>query len=112
MESIDFYCACQNLKAFLKEQDKLNDILKLLYPSSTVFAEFGNKFIYDYITVVELAMGNKANLFSWFVFENDFGKNELVLNVNNFNYKICNEEQFFDIHIQIKNNLNLSSLTV
>ncbi|MDI1317743.1 hypothetical protein [Flavobacterium sp.] len=105
MEYKDFYSACQNLKEFLKEQDKLNNVVKLLYPSSTFFFEFGNKFIDDYITVVELALGDKLTLFSWFVFENEFGKNELVLKVNNFGYKICNEEQFFDIYIQSKRNL-------
>jgi hypothetical protein len=111
MEYKDFYNACQNLKDYFKEQEKLNTVLNSLHPSSTVFSEFGNKFIFDYVKVVELAVGDELNYFSWFVFENEFGKNELVLNVNDFNFKICNEEQFFEYIIKNMHHLvRLSSI--
>lgn len=45
MEYKDFYYASHNLKEFIKEQDKLDAVLKVISPSSTGVCEFGNKFI-------------------------------------------------------------------
>lgn len=102
MEYKDFYYASNNLKIFINEQDKLNTILKILSPSSGGFCDFGNKFIDDYISLLELALCDDSNWFSWFVFENEFGKNELEVKVNGINYKICNEKQFFEVFIKMK----------
>ena len=103
MEYKDFYYASQNLKEFIKEQDKLDAVLKVISPSSTGVCEFGNEFIDAYIKVVEIALGDEYNWFSWFVFENDFGKNEMKVVVNDKEYKICNEKQFFDVCIKLHN---------
>ena len=101
MEYKDFYYASHNLKEFMKEQDKLDAVLKVISPTSTDVCEFGNKFIDDYIQVVENALGDKFNGFSWFVFENDFGKKKMKVKVNSKEYKICNEKQFFDVCIKL-----------
>ena len=63
--------------------------------------EFGNKFIDDYIRVVEISLGDKSNWFSWFIFENDFGKNKMKVKVNNIEYIIQNEKQFYNVCIKI-----------
>ena len=101
MEYKDFYYASHNLKEFIKEQDKLDAVLKVISPSSTGVCEFGNKFIDDYIKVVEIALGDEFNWFSWFVFENDFGKKKMKVKVDNKEYKICDEKQFFDVCIKL-----------
>jgi hypothetical protein len=104
MTYTDFYIACKSLKDFLQEQQELNAVFRVLSVNSTVTSEFGNNFIDQYIAVVELAIEDKFGLFSWFVFENNFGKNELVFTVNNYRFKICNEQQFYDVYIFIKQN--------
>jgi hypothetical protein len=100
MEYEDFYLASSNLKCFLKEKDKLTLFIKLLSSDSSGYFDFGDKFIDDYISLLQLALGDKSDWFSWFVFENEFGKNELEVLVNGINYKICNEKQFYDIFIK------------
>lgn len=100
MEYKDFYYASHNLKEFIKEQYKLDAVLKVVSPSSTGVCEFGNKFIDDYIKVVEIALGDECNWFSWFVFENDFGKKKMKVKVDGKEYKICDEKQFFDVCIK------------
>jgi len=61
--------------------------------------EFGNSFIDDYIRVVEIALDDKYEWFSWFVFDNDFGRNEMVVTVEGKEYKISNEKEFYDVCI-------------
>lgn len=105
MEYKDFYYASCNLKEFIKEQDKLHAVLNVISPSSPGVCEFGDKFIDDYIKVVEIALGDENNWFSWFVFENDFGKKKLKVKVDNKWYKICDEKQFFDFYIKLHSSL-------
>ena len=97
MEYKDFFEASISLQNFIKEQDKLNDVLKVISPSSTSVCEFGNTFIDDYIRVVEIALGDTNQWFAWFAFDNDFGKNRMVVKVNDKAYKICDEKQFYDV---------------
>jgi len=101
MEYKDFYEAIGSLKDFIKEQDKLDAVLKVISPSSTGVCEFGNKFIDDYIKILEIALGDTNQWVSWFVFENDFGKNKLEVRVNDIEYEISNERQFFDIILNV-----------
>jgi hypothetical protein len=103
MEYKDFFEASISLQNFIKEQDKLNDVLKVISPSSTSVCEFGNTFIDDYIKVVEIALGDTNQWFSWFAFENNFGKNRMVVKVNGKSYKICDERQFYDVCIKLYN---------
>lgn len=109
MKYTQFLEASNKLKKFIKEQEKLNDVLKVISPTSTAVVEFGNEFIDDYIQIVEIALEDYSNSFSWFVFENDFGKNKLKVKINDNEHVISNEQQFFEIcikktHIQKKHN--------
>lgn len=101
MEYKDFYEAIQSLKDFIKEQDKLDAVLKIISPTSTGVCEFGNKFIDDYIKILEIALGDTSQWVSWFVFENDFGNKRLEVRVNDIEYEISNERQFFDIILNV-----------
>lgn len=101
MEYKDFYEAIQSLKDFFKEQDKLDAVLKVISPTSTGVCEFGNEFIDDYIKIVEIALGDTNQWVSWFVFENEFGKNKLEVKVNDIGYEISNEREFFDIILNV-----------
>ena len=97
MEYEQFLKASNNLKQFLKEQDKLNNVLKVISPTSTGVVEFGNEFIDGYINVVEIALGDNYNWFSWFIFENDFGAKKLTVIINDEIYTIYDEFTFFNI---------------
>lgn len=99
MEYKDFLKASNALKKFMNEQDELDNVMKVISPSSTGVVEFGNSFIDDYIRVVEIALDDKYEWFSWFVFENDFGRNKLVVTVEGKEYKICDEEEFYSVCI-------------
>jgi len=101
MEYKDFYEAIQSLKDFIEEQDKLDAVLKVISPTSTGVCEFGNKFIDDYIKIVGIALGDTNQWVSWFVFENEFGKNKLEVKVNDIGYEISNEREFFDIILNV-----------
>ena len=107
MEYEDFYKAMDSIREFMKEQDKLNELLQVISQSSTVVCEIGNKFIDVYIKIVEISLGDTNQWVSWFVFENEFGKNRLVLKVNDIPYKICDERQFFDVCI-LNHTLNIT----
>ena len=99
MEYEDFLKASNALKKFMNEQDELDNVIKVISPSSTGVVEFGNSFIDDYIRVVEIALEDKYEWFSWFVFDNDFGENEMVVTVEGKEYKISNEQEFYDVCI-------------
>ena len=96
-----FLEASNKLKNFIKEQEKLNDVLKVISPTSTGVVEFGNDFIDDYVRVVELALGDEFNWFSWFVFDNNFGSNKLKVKVNGKEYMIFGEQQFYNVCIKM-----------
>lgn len=101
MEYKQFLEASNKLKKFIKEQEKLNDVLKVISPTSTGVVEFGNEFIDDFIQVVEIALGDDYNWFSWFVFENDFGNKKLKVKVDEKEYVILGEQQFFNVCIKL-----------
>lgn len=100
MDYEDFYSASNNLKVFFNELDKLNLLTQVLSTNASSYTDFADKFIDDYINLLQLALGDKSDWYSWFVFENAFGKNELEVLVKGVNYKICNEKQFLDICIK------------
>lgn len=96
----NFYYAIQNLKRFMKEQDKLDAVLKVISPTTTGVCEFGNVFIDDYIKLLELAVNDDSNWVCWFVFDNDFGVKKLkVKNKFGLSVKIANEKQLYDVCI-------------
>lgn len=102
MEYEQFYKASQNLEEFIREQEKLDAVLKVIAPSSTAVCEFGNKFIDDYINVVEIALNDTGNWFSWFVFDNDFGRKKLTVNFDGEEFVISDEKTFFEIIVFFK----------
>lgn len=97
----EFLKASNDLKAFFKEQKKLDAALNVISPSGTSVVEFGNEFVDSYIDVVEVALGDESNSFSWFVFTNDFGAKKLQVRVDGVTYRIKNEKDFFDICITL-----------
>jgi len=91
-----FKKAIDGLKAFEKEQEKLDAALKIISPSSTGVVEFGNWFIDDYIKLFEAAIGNESNLISWFVFENEYGTKGYSIINNGKEYKINTDKDLYD----------------
>ena len=92
-----FLLSMEMLKDFISEQKKLNDVLNIISPSSTGIVEFGNKFIDDYIWLIETALIDDSNWVSWFVFENDFGKRRLRAGSKGNAVPICDEKDLYNV---------------
>lgn len=99
----DFHNAICNLKKFMKEQEKLDNVIKVISPSGTNVCEFGNEFIENYIDLLEKSVNDELKLIGWFVFDNNFGKNKLTVSINNKEYIISSEKKLFDIYIKTLN---------
>jgi len=93
----DFHYALTKLKKFLDEQDKLTQVINVIAPSGTCVCEFGNEFIDDYINLLECSVNDDSNWVSWFVFENEFGKKGLIINIDNKKYKIKSDKLLYDV---------------
>lgn len=89
----EFESSINNLKEFMKELDKLNDVLKVLSPSGTCVCEIGGKFIDDYISLIERSLNDKDNSVSWFVFDNDFGSRKLSIGLEGIGEFIISDEK-------------------
>ena len=66
------------IQEFSNDQDKLQEGLKILSPSSTGVIEFGSKFIDKYIQTLSDVLDDDCQFISWYVFENGFGKKRLT----------------------------------
>lgn len=89
----EFESSINNLKEFMKEREKLNDVLKVLSPSGTCVCEIGGKFIDDYISLIERSINDKDNSVSWFVFDNDFGSRKLSIGLEGIGEFIISDEK-------------------
>ncbi len=98
----EFQQSIKNLKDFFKELEGLESILKILSPSGTGVCEIGHKFIDDYISLLELALGDNSNIVSWFVFENEFGNRKLSCHIFDKEYKIRNEKDLYNFLKKMK----------
>ena len=95
-----FKMSCDKLKKFMKEQEKLDAVIKVISPTSTGVVEFGNEFIDDYSRVVEIGLNDQCNWFAWFVFDNDFGKKKMEIRIDGKKYIIENEQIFYDVCVK------------
>lgn len=102
----EFESSINNLKEFMKERDKLNDVLKVLSPSGTCVCEIGGKFIDDYISLIERSINDKDNSVSWFVFDNDFGSRKLAIGLEGIGeYVISDEKILYEVIQRINGTL-------
>lgn len=93
----EFEISISKLKKFFAEKEKLDNITKILTSNNLSSTEFGSRFIDDYISVIEIALGDKNNSVAWFVFDNDFGKKKLTITVQGIPHKITNEKKLYKI---------------
>lgn len=94
----EFESSINNLKEFMKEREKLNDLLNVLSPSGTCVCEIGGKFIDDYISLVERSINDKDKSVSWFVFDNDFGSRKLTIGLEGVGeYVISDEKILYEV---------------
>jgi len=92
-----FYYAISKLKKFMKEQKKLDEVLKVISPSGNAVCEFGNEFIDDYIKLLEESTNDDSGWISWFVFENEFGAKGLEVKTTDGKCKIKSEKSLYNI---------------
>lgn len=101
MKQEKFIRFCNELKAFYKEQKKLDDVLKVVCPSSTGVVELGNDFVGAYVDLMDDALGT-GDFFSWFVFDNDFGARKRSIKIDGKEYVVKNEVDFYNIIDKLK----------
>ena len=94
----EFESSINNLKEFMKEREKLDDVLNAISPTGTCVCEIGGKFIDDYISLLELSINDKDNSVSWFVFDNDFGSKKLTIRREGVGeYVISDEKILYEV---------------
>lgn len=94
----EFESSINNLKEFMKEREKLDDVLNAISPSGTCVCEIGGKFIDDYISLLERSINDKNNSVSWFVFDNDFGSRKLTIGLEGVGeYVISDEKILYEV---------------
>lgn len=102
----EFESSINNLKEFMKELEKLTDVLNVLSPSGTCVCEIGHKFIDDYISLLEHSINDKNNNVSWFVFDNDFGSRKLTIGLEGVGeYVISDEKILYEVIQRINETL-------
>lgn len=102
----EFESSINNLKEFMKELEKLNDVLNVISPTGTCVCEIGGKFIDDYISLVERSINDKDNSVSWFIFDNDFGSRKLSIGLEGVGeYVVSNEKILYEVIQRINGNL-------
>ena len=89
----EFESSINNLKEFMKEREKLDDVLNAISPSGTCVCEIGGKFIDDYISLLERSINDKNNSVSWFVFDNDFGSRKLTIGLEGVGEYVISDEK-------------------
>ena len=94
----EFESSINNLKEFMKEREKLDDVLNAISPSGTCVCEIGGKVIDDYISLLERSINDKNNSVSWFVFDNDFGSRKLTIGLEGVGeYVISDEKILYEV---------------
>lgn len=102
----EFQSSMDNLKEFMKELDKLNDVLNVLSPSGTCVCEIGHKFIDDYISLVERSINDTSNSVSWYIYDNDFGSREFRIGLEGQGeFIISNEKILYEVIQRINGTL-------
>jgi hypothetical protein len=96
-----FAIANDKLKAYRKQQEKLDEVLKVISPSGTGVVEFGNEFIQDYIKIVSIAINDPECWYEWFVYDNNYGRNRLTAQINKKDFIIKDCKSFYEFMVEI-----------
>jgi hypothetical protein len=93
----EFKIMLKVIEDFEKERTSLEEVLKIISPSSTGVVEFGSNIITEYIKLLEKLLGLNNEDVSWFIYDNNSGKSKLKYFIENKEYIIKNEEDFYNI---------------
>lgn len=90
-------------KKFSKKHDKLDEVVKLLGGYNGVTADFAYVFMEDYLHLLEKAANDTESCITWFVFDNDWGRNERKFEYNGRKRTIKTLKQLYDFCLKPKN---------
>lgn len=94
----EFETALECLRRFEQERQKLEEVIKVISPTSTGVVEFGGQFMEDYIALLSLAVGDENNCWiNWYVFECDFGANPHAAHINGKEIIVDSPQKLYDI---------------
>jgi hypothetical protein len=97
MNATTFEYLLRKAKTFMAEQKKLDDVIRVIAPTSTGVVEFGGQFLDDYLVLLSYAVGDKEAWVTWFVFENDFGSKGLLAGAPGQAKPITNARELWDL---------------
>jgi hypothetical protein len=97
-----FYDMMDNIKKHQVEISRLNSGLSQIM-NEDVYSGLGGKLLDNYIDLITFFFSDEEDLIAWFVFENEFGAQNLQKEVNGKLISINNEEELFkQLYIQLK----------
>ncbi len=91
----DFHEMIDNMKRHQKEIKKLNKGLGKIINES-VYSDFGGRLLDNYIDLISLIFNDKTEVITWFVFEKEFGKNDVTANIDGEEIRINTTQELFN----------------
>lgn len=86
----------QILQSIEQKQNAIKYVLQLIDPEGEYFIGVINREIDEMVKLVDSLIDVECQWFSWFVFEDDFGKNGLECGYKDELYPICDERDMFE----------------
>ena len=97
MEYKEFESKFEPILTYLKEREDANKGIELIAPSSYCTIDIGGNLLDRYIRLLEEVVGDCSNMISWYVFDNDLGKNKFTATVGSESYKIKNLKDLYNL---------------
>jgi len=91
---LKFYELIENIKQHKREMNRLNEGLSLIIDED-VYSKYGGLLLDSYIDLLIYVFDDQKDLIVWFIFENEFGKNKLHLEINGEQMRIDNTIMLF-----------------
>jgi hypothetical protein len=99
----DFYTIIDNIRRHLEEISRLDNGLSLIMNDDDIYSGFGGKLLDNYIDLLVFIFDDRSELITWYVFENEFGKQKLKTEINGKEVSIDNTDELFrQLYFQMK----------
>lgn len=92
----EFEILLRPIKSYLCDLEKSNEAISNLCPSSYSTIDLGCDLLDSYIDLVQVFLQDVNCWINWFVFDNDYGKNELECYDNGKTYLIKSEKDMYN----------------
>lgn len=85
-----------SIREYMEEQDRIRKSINLIvYEDVTV--RIGGRLLESLINLLEITFNDKNGIFEWYIFENDFGKNNLKKKIDGHEISIDSTNKILEI---------------